>query len=80
MNRCIINCGSKVSMSRRMIIEVICSGFYCFEDISYSWVLYKFMFLENSLFWLKIYDFESYIFIYLDSINIVFFGLRKLLE
>lgn len=63
-----------------MIIEATCSGPYCLEDISYSWVLYKFTPLENSPSWLKIHDLESYTLTYLDSTNIVFSGSRKPLE
>lgn len=79
-NRCTINCGSKVSTNKRMIIEAICSGPYCLEDISYSWALYQFTLLGNGPSWLKVQNLESYTLTNLDSTNIAFSGSKKPLE
>jgi len=63
-----------------MIIEAICSGPYCLEDISYSWALYQFTLLGNGPSWLKVQNLESYTLTNLDSTNIAFSGSKKPLE
>lgn len=80
ITRCTINCGQKVSTRKRMVIEAMCKGPYCLEDISYSWNLYQFTLSIKSPFWLEVQNLQSYILTNMDSTNIVFSGSRKPLK
>ena len=79
-NRCVINCGRKVSTNRRLIVEATCNGPCCVQELSYRWTLYHLSPSETGTTWLKVPKFRQYVLTDLDSSNIVFSGSKNPLK
>ena len=79
-NRCIINCGRKVTTNRRLIIHATCSGPFCLQEMSYRWILYQLMPSKTGAPWLKVHELQQHVLTDLDSTNIVFSGSRNPLK
>ncbi|XP_078349560.1 polycystin-1-like protein 2 isoform X5 [Oculina patagonica] len=72
--RCKINCGSKVTANKRMVIESTCTGLSCKAIKGYNWTLYMLDPWSINETWVAVTDLEDRILTELDSPSLVFKG------
>lgn len=74
-NRCRINCGSKVTANKRMVVESTCEGLSCRAIQRYNWTLYMIDPWAENITWEQVTDLEDRILTNVDSPSLVFIGM-----